>query len=144
MANKEAGMKTFSIMMAGMALALTMTGVGLAQDQAMTQGSTASGHGTYAVYSQSGFDAAKDLKRVLFFAASWCPTCMATDKALKQPGVDIPAGISIFKADFDSSTDLKAKYGVTSMDTFVEVDKDGQKVTLWNGGGVEGIAKNVK
>ena len=103
-----------------------------------------SGAGAYADYTKEGFDAAKDMKRVYFFAASWCPTCMATDKALKMTGAAIPAGVAVFKADFDFSVDLKAKYGITHMDAFVQVDKNGEKIAFWQGGGVDGIAKNLK
>jgi thioredoxin 1 len=101
-------------------------------------------HGKYADYTQTGYDSAKDLKRVYFFAATWCPTCMATDKALKESAAGIPTGVEVFKADFDTSKELEAKYGVTHMDTFVQVDKDGQKIALWNGGGADGISKNLK
>jgi thiol-disulfide isomerase/thioredoxin len=139
-------MKILSIMMAGVVFTFVTAGAALADGGGMMPGmvmEAKSAHGTYADNSPAGFEAAKDQKRVYFFAASWCPTCTATDKALKASAKGIPAGVAIFKADFDSSTDLKAKYGVTHMDTFVQVDKDGAKIKSWNGGGAEGIAKNI-
>ena len=40
-------------------------------------------------------------KTVLFFAAPWCPDCVATDKALMNAGV--PAGLTVVKVDYDLS-----------------------------------------
>jgi thiol-disulfide isomerase/thioredoxin len=146
-------MKTVLTMVAAVLLATGMIGTSSAQDYGTTEHKNmrsdmamehAAHHGKYASYNKAAFDNAKDVKRVVFFAATWCPTCMATDKALKQSKANIPAGVEIFKADFDKSGTLKEKYGVTHMDTFVQVDKDGQKIALWNGGGVDGIAKNLK
>ncbi len=68
-------------------------------------------------------------RRVLFFHASWCATCKAADTSLR--GSEIPAGLSIFKIDFDSNVELRQKYGVTSQHTFVEVDKKMNKLKMW-------------
>ncbi|MFH0753191.1 MAG: thioredoxin family protein [Candidatus Omnitrophota bacterium] len=103
-----------------------------------------SAHGKYAEYSPAAFDEARDMKRVYFFYAGWCPSCKATERVLKERMADIPAGVRVFKVDYDSSVELKARYAVAYQDTFVQVDKDGAKMAQWNGGGVDGLMKNVK
>ena len=141
-------MKIFQVVLVGAVFALGLARAGFAEEAGMMkQGmamAPATDHGKYSEYTQADFDAAKDMKRVLFFAAKWCSTCMATHKAFQDKPDAVPAGVAVFKVDYDSSTDLKAKYGVPHMDTFVQVDKDGQKIALWNGGGVDGLAKNLK
>ncbi|NTV30078.1 MAG: thioredoxin family protein [Candidatus Omnitrophica bacterium] len=146
-------MKNFLTIIAGTILAVGFSGLVFAADQgmmgnkAMQEGmamAPMSAHGQFANYTQTDFEAAKGMKRVLFFAATWCPTCMGTVKNLMEQPTGIPPGVEVFRVDFDSSTDLKAQYGVTQMDTFVLVDAEGKKVALWNGGGVEGLAKNIK
>jgi len=68
---------------------------------------------------------------VLAFFAPWCPSCVAADKSIS--GADVPEGLSILKVDFDSATDLRKKYGVTSQHTFVQVDADGNLIKKWAG-----------
>lgn len=74
-------------------------------------------------------------KTILFFYAPWCPECRGFDQAIKASTV--PGGTQILKVDYDSSTDLKKKYGVTIQTTFVRVDENGEKVKLWTGYGAE-------
>lgn len=68
---------------------------------------------------------------VLFFNASWCPTCQEAQRNLEASGV--PEGLTVVKVDYDSSSDLKQKYGVTIQHTFVQIDKDGNEIAQWNG-----------
>src|SRR5690606_37693153 len=58
------------------------------------------------------YDASKlsDEDNVIFFAASWCPTCRALDEGIKSDLSSIPADLTILKADYDKETDLKKKY----------------------------------
>ncbi len=81
-------------------------------------------------------------KNILFFHAPWCPTCASADKSLTAQSIKM--GYTIFKVDYDSSTDLKKKYGVTTQHTFVQVDAKGEMITSWRGGSTEEIYKNVK
>jgi thiol-disulfide isomerase/thioredoxin len=61
-------------------------------------------------------------KVVLFFHASWCPSCKAADaNFIKETP---PANTVVFKVDYDSNKALKAKYGVTSQHTFVSLNAD--------------------
>jgi thioredoxin 1 len=68
---------------------------------------------------------------VLFFAASWCPTCQAADESLTRAGV--PDGLTVVKVDYDEETDLKRRYGVTVQHTFVQVDTDGNQLAKFAG-----------
>jgi thiol-disulfide isomerase/thioredoxin len=68
---------------------------------------------------------------VLFFHATWCPSCQATDKSLTTAGV--PAGLTVVKVDYDSATDLKRKYGITQQHTFVAVNASGEQLKKWSG-----------
>jgi thiol-disulfide isomerase/thioredoxin len=70
---------------------------------------------------------------VLFFRASWCPTCRAIDADIKANLSKIPEGLAILDVNYDNSTALKQKYGVTYQHTFVQVDKDGNLIKKWSG-----------
>jgi thiol-disulfide isomerase/thioredoxin len=80
--------------------------------------------GSYSAYSSSAVTAALAAKKnvVLFFHASWCPSCKeANANFLKETA---PANTAVFKVDYDTSKDLKVKYGVTSQHTFVSLNAD--------------------
>lgn len=98
----------------------------------------------YIPYSQSEFEAAKGKKRVLFFFAPWCPTCVPTDRAFQENPQGIPQDVVLFKTDYDSSGELKKKYGVSYQHTFVYVDDLGTAIKKWNGGGVQELVANTK
>jgi thiol-disulfide isomerase/thioredoxin len=72
-------------------------------------------------------------KVVLFFHAGWCPKCKETDDNLTADPSSLPAGLTVVKADFDTETDLRQKYGVGVQHTFVQVDRDGNELRTWTG-----------
>lgn len=72
-------------------------------------------------------------KRVLFFHASWCPTCKTLDKDISSNLSEIPAGVTIAQVDFDEEIDLKKKYGVTLQHTLVQIDSEGNELAKWSG-----------
>lgn len=82
--------------------------------------------GSYQIYSDTAYASAKDSRRILFFHAPWCPQCRQLDKEITAN--KLPDGIAILKVDYDTSSTLRAKYGVTLQTTFIEVDADGNKV----------------
>ncbi len=101
--------------------------------------------GSYEVYDPSKLAMAEKGKVVLFFKASWCPSCRALDADIKASLGDIPAGVTILEVDYDKSADLKQKYGVTMQHTLVQVDKDGNQINKWSGGAtLEDVVKNIK
>ncbi len=75
--------------------------------------------------------AATSGNKVLFFHANWCPSCITAAKNLSADS--IPEGLNVFKVDYDSSADLKVKYGVVSQHTFVQIDDNGTMVKRWFG-----------
>jgi len=70
---------------------------------------------------------------VLFFNASWCPTCQEADGNLKAAADNLPSGLTIVSVDYDSSDDVKRQYGVTTQHTFVQIDADGNELAKWTG-----------
>lgn len=91
--------------------------------------------GMYEEYSADKLARAEMGDVVLFFHASWCPSCRGLDANLKQNQANIPAGVSILKLDYDTETALKQKYGVTTQHTLVQVDAGGNLIKKWSGGG---------
>jgi len=89
--------------------------------------------GSYEAYDSSKLAYANDGHVILFFNASWCPTCRALDKDIKQNISNIPSGVTILNVNYDNSTDLKKKYGVTYQHTLVEVDSQGNMIKKWQG-----------
>lgn len=75
--------------------------------------------------------AATSGNKVLFFHATWCPNCKASDEAFNSEAT--PNGLSIFKVDYDTNTDLRKKYGVITQTTFVQIDDNGTMVKRWFG-----------
>ncbi|MDP6561944.1 MAG: thioredoxin family protein [Candidatus Peribacteraceae bacterium] len=65
---------------------------------------------------------------VLFFHATWCPKCKENDGRLKEfyGSSDYPR--SVYKIDYDTSTDLKSQYGIIGQDTFILIDGNGNEV----------------
>lgn len=80
---------------------------------------------------------------VLFFAASWCPSCNSSDKNFKSETV--PDGLTILKLDYDTNTDLKKKYWITSQHSFVQVDNKWEMIKKWLWSrDIEDVIKKVK
>jgi thiol-disulfide isomerase/thioredoxin len=90
--------------------------------------------GSYEAYAPEKVALASDSHHVvLFFRASWCPTCRAVDADIRSHLSQIPANLAILDVNYDNSTALKQKYGVTYQHTFVQVDKDGNLLKKWAG-----------
>ena len=104
----------------------------------------------YAEYSKTVLDQSADNRRVLFFYASWCPTCRPTDENLKQNINKIPEDVTIIRVNYnDPETDqeekeLAKKYEITYQHTFVQIDAQGNEITKWNGGQISELLKNLK
>lgn len=89
--------------------------------------------GSYEAYSPEKLAMAESGDVVLFFHASWCPSCRALNSDIEKNAGSIPSGVSILKLDYDKETELKKKYGVTYQHTLVQVDKDGNMIKKWSG-----------
>ncbi len=94
-------------------------------------GEQGSGAGTFEDYSAEKIAASGGA--VIDFAADWCPSCRAFERDVESNKQDIPQGLTILRADFDTELDLRKKYGVTQQHTFVQVDASGEEITKWVG-----------
>ncbi len=85
-------------------------------------------------------------KVVLFFHAKWCPLCIAADKDFRANiGTDaFPKNVTLIKTDYDTQTELKKKYGITTQHTFVQIDSNGNQITKWISGETSDLNKNLK
>lgn len=86
--------------------------------------------GTYTEYKPELIGSKENT--VLFFAATWCPSCRAADAKIITEV--IPENLVILKTDYDSETELKKKYGVVTQHTFVLVDAQWDMIKKWVGG----------
>lgn len=133
-------------------IALILVGIGiviggayyLKQPQTPTTITETSTVSRYRDYSKSAFDETFGKKRVYFFHAPWCPTCVPADKEFQANAQQIPEDVVLFKTDYDTSVDLKKEYAITYQHTFVLVDENGNEIKKWNGGGIDELVKNTQ
>lgn len=89
--------------------------------------------GSYETYDASKISRASDGTVILFFHASWCPSCRALNSDIEKNIDNIPEQINILKTDYDTETELKKKYGITYQHTLVQVDQNGEMIKKWSG-----------
>jgi thiol-disulfide isomerase/thioredoxin len=99
-----------------------------AQSPQQTETPIAAQPGTYVDYDAESF-AKTTGRRVLFFHAPWCPQCRELEQSIKEG--KIPAGVTIFKTDFETSIDLRKKYDVGIQTTLIEVGVNGDSVNKY-------------
>ncbi|OGG17093.1 hypothetical protein A3D77_05780 [Candidatus Gottesmanbacteria bacterium RIFCSPHIGHO2_02_FULL_39_11] len=104
----------------------------------------------YVQYSKSALDSASSNRRVLFFYASWCPTCKPADASFTQNASKIPEDVTLIRVNYNDpetdqeEKDLAKKYGITYQHTFVQIDSTDKEVMKWNGGQINGLLANIK
>jgi thioredoxin 1 len=89
--------------------------------------------GSYEAYAPEKLAQAETGDVVLFFSASWCPTCRALNNDIEKNRTAIPANVTILQVDYDKETALRQKYGVTRQHTMVQVAADGSEIEQWSG-----------
>jgi thioredoxin 1 len=124
----------------------------LTEDQAdaleAEQGTTTGGR--YLVYDGVSMEKSAGNKRVLFFFANWCPTCIPADADFNENETKIPEDVTLIRVNYnDTDTDadeeeLAKKYDITYQHTFVQIDSNGEVVTKWNGGKTAELLQNLK
>lgn len=104
-----------------------------------------SGFGEYVAYDEGTAKlAAADGTAVLFFHASWCPTCRRFDSELQSSLERLPVDTTVFKVNYDNESELKRKYQIRYQHTFVVVDENLNEVSKWSGGGVDTLLSNIQ
>lgn len=106
-------------------------------------------NGKYITYTENVLNESANKRRVLFFYANWCPTCIPADKDFKENIDKIPDDVVLIRVNYnDTETDenekaLARKYVVTYQHTFVQLDSSGNKVKIWNGGQLKELLSNL-
>ena len=89
-------------------------------------------------------------RRVLYFYANWCPTCIPANADFEKNVSMLPADLTVIRVNYnDPDTDkegkaLATKYGITYQHTFVQIDADGNELTKWNGGATKELLAKIK
>ncbi len=100
--------------------------------------------GIYEDYAPEKLAFADTGSVVLFFHATWCPSCRVLEKDIDKNSSEIPVDVAVLKLDYDEETELKKKYGVTTQHTLVQVDSEGKLIQKWSGGSsLESVLKNL-
>lgn len=126
----------------------TKSSQGGVQDQ--TGDLPSDGSSRYVEYSKEVLGATTDKKRVLYFYANWCPTCIPADENFKSNIDRIPEDVVLIRVNYnDDQTDdeekaLEDRYGITYQHTFVQIDENGNEITKWNGGQTDELLANLK
>lgn len=76
---------------------------------------------------------------IVYFHAEWCPVCQSTMLNFRARWDEVQPGITLILADYDKESQLKTALGVTYQNTFVQVGAAGEKVQIWNGGGIKAL-----
>ncbi len=104
----------------------------------------------YVEYSKTSLDQAANKRRVLYFYATWCPSCKAANEDFTANPNKIPEDVVVMRTNYnDPNTDaeekdLAKKYGITYQHTFVQIDAQGNQITKWNGGDTDELVANIK
>ena len=104
----------------------------------------------YVEYSKAVLDQSSDKRRVLYFYATWCPTCKVANEDFSINSNKIPEDVVIIRTNYnDPNTDsqekdLAKKYGITYQHTFVQIDEKGNEVAKWNGGQIDELLVKIK
>lgn len=104
----------------------------------------------YVEFSPTVLSQSASTRRVLFFYANWCPTCRPANESFTNNVAQLPDDVTLIRVNYnDSDTDqtekdLAKKYGVTYQHTFVQIDSEGNKVAIWNGGEIDELLSKLK
>lgn len=85
--------------------------------------------GAYLPYSADAVATSNADHILLSFSATWCPSCKALDADITKNANSIPEGVEIYKVDYDTSTELKKKYGITTQHSLIEINKTGEALS---------------
>ncbi|MES2953109.1 MAG: thioredoxin family protein [Patescibacteria group bacterium] len=89
--------------------------------------------GSYEAYAPTKLALAEKGDVVLFFFASWCPSCRGLAADIEKNLAAIPRDLTILKVEYDKEFELRKKYGVTYQHTLVQVNAKGDLIKKWSG-----------
>lgn len=104
----------------------------------------------YVSFSENTLEQFSERRRVLFFFANWCPTCIPADKDFQNNIDKLPTDVVVIRVNYkDNETDegekeLAQRYGITYQHTFVQINESGDETAKWNGGSVSELLTNIK
>lgn len=87
--------------------------------------------GSYQKYDEGLI--AQHEKNILFFTATWCPSCINVEMMLETQKNLIPTTSAIFTVNLDEHAMLREKYHVERPHTFIQIDRDGNEMARWSG-----------
>ena len=111
-------------------------------DESMNETMATGGWVNFSTIEEARMAASKG-PAVLFFNASWCPTCRTATAEITSRAGEL-GEVTVIFVDYDKEKELKKMYTVTAQHTYVQIDGDGEAVMKWNGGGVDQVLENVK
>ena len=76
---------------------------------------------------------------IVYFHAEWCPVCQSAMLNYRARWDEVQPGITLVLADYDKETALKAQFGATYQNSYVQVGANGEALQIWNGGGIEAL-----
>lgn len=94
---------------------------------------------SYVAYTEGAEATMAGKQKAIFFHAKWCSTCRALDGEINSRLSELPGDTVVFKADFDSDTTLRQKYGVQLQHTVVFVDDSGNETSRLTGANFEAL-----
>ncbi len=118
-------------------IAAALLAVGVVFVAVSNTGAPAGGSGPAASFEiekytpQAVSEAPDGEKVVLFFHATWCSTCKLLADDIVANADQVPDDVRILLVDYDSSTELKQRYGVAVQHTLVQVNSDGDPLETW-------------
>ncbi|MBP7056998.1 thioredoxin family protein [Candidatus Gracilibacteria bacterium] len=80
---------------------------------------------------------------VLFFHASWCPTCRRMEQEITSALASFPPDTVILKTNYDTATALKKTWGVQVQSTIVVIDAQGESVFKGVDPGIAKMKDNI-
>ncbi|MCB9809653.1 S-layer homology domain-containing protein [Candidatus Peribacteria bacterium] len=75
----------------------------------------------YLPYTEQAFDTAVASNEpfAIFFYAAWCPSCIQHDQTFTDRLSELPRGVTLLRANYDTDVNLRAEYDVKVQDTLV-------------------------
>jgi thiol-disulfide isomerase/thioredoxin len=104
----------------------------------------------YVAFDPAVFTTSSNTRRVLFFYANWCPTCIPAHADFEKNASLIPSDVTVIRVNYnDADTDdsekaLAKQYGITYQHTFVQLGNQGEVITKWNGGATKELLAKIK